>query len=93
MRPARGEDKDGNGVVNEAPEYFSDLNGNGVWDEFNAEPYIQKPPSDTTGDTLWVDFNRDGRRDDFEPFICAHRCPLSHPLTPTSSLRRRRRAV
>jgi hypothetical protein len=67
-RPARGEDKDGNGVVNEPPEYFDDLNGNGVWDSVNAEPLVQVPPTDTSNVQLWVDFNKDGIRDTFEPF-------------------------
>lgn len=67
-RPARGEDKDGNGYINFPPESFSDLDGDGVWDASNAEPLIQAPPTDTSGRILWVDFNKDGRRDLFEPF-------------------------
>lgn len=67
-RPARGEDKDGNGYINFPPETFTDLDQDGVWDGRNAEPIIQAPPSDTTGRMLWVDFNKDGVRDSVEPF-------------------------
>lgn len=67
-KPARGEDKDGNGIVNLAPESFTDLDQDGVWDSVNAEPLIQAPPTDTSGVPLWVDFNKDGIRDAYEPF-------------------------
>jgi hypothetical protein len=67
-RPARGEDKDGNGIVNYAPESFTDLDQDGVWDATNAEPLVQAPPTDTSGRVIWVDFNKDGIRNLFEPF-------------------------
>jgi hypothetical protein len=62
-RPARGEDMDGNGVVNLAPEDFTDWNGNGVWDSANAEPLIPGLQPDSTGQRPFVDFNRNGIRD------------------------------
>lgn len=67
-KPYRGEDRDGNGVINVPPETFDDINHNGVWDSVNAEPYIQSPPGDTSGKLLFVDFNRNGIRDSVEPF-------------------------
>ncbi len=66
--PARGEDLDGNGVVNIAPETFIDLNGNGVWDSTDAEPLVPVPPTDTSHTLIWVDFNKDGIRQTMEPF-------------------------
>lgn len=68
-KPARGEDKDGNGFINFPPESFIDLDGDGVWDAYDAEPLIQSPPTDTSGRQLWVDFNKNGRRDTVEPFF------------------------
>jgi hypothetical protein len=67
-RPYRGEDQDGNGVINFPPETFEDINHNGVWDGSNAEPLIPIPPSDTSGIRLFVDFNKNGIRDTVEPF-------------------------
>ncbi|MDB5106131.1 MAG: Ig-like protein [Fibrobacteres bacterium] len=68
-RPYRGEDRDGNGVINFPPESFIDINHNGVWDSTNAEPNIQAPPTDTSGVKLFVDFNKNGIRDTVEPFF------------------------
>jgi hypothetical protein len=68
-RPYRGEDRDGNGVINIAPETFIDINENGVYDSRNAEPLVQVPPGDTTGRQSFVDFNRNGIRDTAETFF------------------------
>ncbi|MDQ3000025.1 MAG: Ig-like domain-containing protein [Fibrobacterota bacterium] len=68
-RPYRGEDRDGNGVINIAPETFIDINENGVYDATNAEPLVQVPPGDTTGRQSFVDFNRNGIRDTAETFF------------------------
>jgi hypothetical protein len=67
-RPARGEDRDGNGVVNTPKEYFDDINHNGIWDSANAEPLVAVPFTDTTGTQPFVDFNKNGIRDLVEPF-------------------------
>jgi hypothetical protein len=68
-RPYRGEDRDGNGIINTPPETFIDINHNGVWDSVNAEPEIQGPLTDTSQPAKsYVDFNRNGIRDTMEPF-------------------------
>jgi hypothetical protein len=88
-RPARGEDKDGNGIVNLAPESFTDLDDDGVWDSTNAEPLIQSPPTDTSGVQLWVDFNKDGVRDLFEPFTDSNgdgKCQCTGTLDPSGNV-------
>jgi hypothetical protein len=66
-RPARGEDRDGNGLV-VAGEDFEDWNGNGIWDSIYAEPSVQVPKSDSSGKTYFVDFNRNGVQDSAEDF-------------------------
>ncbi len=71
--PARGEDKDGNGVINFPPETFADLNGDGVWTQANAEPMIVHNVTDSVGrfvsaETTFVDYNHDGLRESMEPF-------------------------
>ncbi len=69
-RPARGEDIDGNGVINLPPDSYEDINGNGVWDGTNAEPLVPNAPIDTaTGRVPFVDFNKNGKRDTVEPFL------------------------
>ncbi|HKP97886.1 MAG TPA: Ig-like domain-containing protein [Fibrobacteria bacterium] len=67
-RPYRGEDRDGNGVINLPPEVFDDINNNGVWDEDNAEPLIQGPADTSQRAPGFVDFNRNGIRDTTESF-------------------------
>jgi hypothetical protein len=67
-RPARGEDKDGNGVIQIGPDPFVDINHNGIWDAVNAEPFVQSPITDTTGIQHFVDFNEDGVRQSAEPY-------------------------
>ncbi|MEO7425793.1 MAG: Ig-like domain-containing protein [Fibrobacteria bacterium] len=67
-RPSRGEDKDGNGVINAPPETFIDLNHNGVWDAYNAEPLIQGPLDSVGRAPGFVDFNKNGMRDTIEDF-------------------------
>jgi len=62
--PARGEDRDGNGLI-VTGEHFEDWNGNGVWDSVNAEPTIYV---DTTGIRHYVDYNRNGKQDSMEDF-------------------------
>lgn len=87
--PSRGEDRDGNGFVNLPPETFNDLNGNGVWDSVNAEPFINAPPTDTSGRAIWVDFNKDGIRDVFEPFEDSNgdlRCQCAGTLDAAGNL-------
>jgi Bacterial Ig-like domain (group 1) len=68
-RPARGEDKDGNGVINTPPETFIDLNHNGIWDADNAEPLIQGPLDSVGRAPGFVDFNKNGIRDTAEKFF------------------------
>lgn len=67
-RPFRGEDKDGNGIILIGPDPFTDINHNGIWDPVNAEPFVQTPDSDTTGEQHFVDFNEDGVRQTAEPY-------------------------
>ncbi len=67
-KPARGEDRDGNGVINFPPETFIDLNGNGVWDSANAEPLVQGPTDTSRAAPGFVDFNKNGKRDTVEFF-------------------------
>lgn len=69
--PARGEDRDGNGVIL-AGESFTDINHNGVWDSVGAEPSVQVPVGDTTGKTYFVDFNRNGVQESKEPYFDAN---------------------
>lgn len=72
-RPARGEDKDGNGVINFPPETYEDINHNGVWDSANAEPNVNVAVFDSSGSPIYrtnfVDFNKNGLRDTVEPFF------------------------
>jgi hypothetical protein len=69
-RPVRGEDKDGNGVINFPPEDFIDINYNGVWDAVNPEPLVPNAPLDTvSGKPAFVDFNLNGIRDTVEPWF------------------------
>jgi hypothetical protein len=67
-KPARGEDRDGNGVINQPPETFTDINHNGTWDGFNAEPLAPVPSTDTSKSPPFVDYNKNGVRDLVEPF-------------------------
>lgn len=67
-RPARGEDRDGNGLI-VAGEQFQDWNGDGLWDSVYAEPSVQVPKNDTTGKTYFVDYNRNGVQDSAEDFF------------------------
>ncbi len=67
--PARGEDRDGNGVILVGTDPYTDINHNGVWDSINAEPYVQSPITDTTGVQHFVDFNLDGVRQNAEPYF------------------------
>lgn len=66
--PARGEDRDGDGVIRLAPESFEDINGNGVWDG----PFVE-PDNNWWNDSIYadryVDLNRNGSQDTVEPFI------------------------
>lgn len=67
-KPYRGEDQDGNGVINFPPESFVDINHNGTWDSIHAEPFIAVPVYDTSSLPMFVDFNRNGVRDSVEYF-------------------------
>lgn len=67
--PARGEDKDGNGVINFAPDSYEDINHNGRYDATNAEPLVPVPVGDTSKVPPFVDFNLNGIRDLAEPII------------------------
>ena len=66
-RPARGEDRDGNGVILIPNEKYLDINHNGVWDSVDAEPLIQNR-FDSLGFPAFVDFNGNGLRDTAEYF-------------------------
>jgi Bacterial Ig-like domain (group 1) len=68
-RPARGEDRDGDGVVRLAPEPFEDINRNGVWD---GDPFVEPDNrwySDSVYNDDFIDLNRDGVQDTVEPFV------------------------
>ncbi len=73
-RPARGEDIDGNGIINFPPESYTDINMNGRWDGYDAEPWVPNRWFDSTArEKLYVDFNKNGIRDSVEPFFDANR--------------------
>ncbi|MDB5049502.1 MAG: putative invasin [Fibrobacteres bacterium] len=67
-KPYRGEDRDGNGVINLPPETFIDINNNGIWDATNAEPLVQSPTDTSRAAPGFVDFNKNGIRDTTEFF-------------------------
>ena len=67
-KPYRGEDKDGNGVINFPPEAFIDLNNNGIYDSTDAEPLVQSPTDTSRAAPGFVDFNKNGVRDTAEFF-------------------------
>lgn len=68
-RPFRGEDRDGNGIIQVGPDPFVDINHNGVWDSVGAEPFVPMPINDTSGIRNFVDFNKDGVRQSAELYI------------------------
>ena len=67
-RPFRGEDRDGNGIINVPPEDFVDVNENGIWDSAGAEPNVSIPRTDTINTHSFVDYNKDGIQQDAEFF-------------------------
>jgi hypothetical protein len=64
--PARGEDIDGNGVINFPPESYRDINKDGLWTASNVEPNFVRPWPDTG--IGFVDYNGDGIQQFQEPF-------------------------
>lgn len=68
-RPARGEDRDGNGVILYAPDRFNDVNRNGIFDSYQVEPTIIGTHPSGTRDTTYPDINFNGRQDSVETMI------------------------
>ncbi|MBF0431847.1 MAG: Ig-like domain-containing protein [Fibrobacteria bacterium] len=71
-RPYRGEDRDGNGYINEPPEVFVDINGDGIWQSGDpADPKTWAEPAYPIHDSSYpahVDYNGNGHWDKQEPF-------------------------
>ncbi len=73
--PYRGEDRDGNGYINEG-EWFDDIDGDGQWSTY-PEPFRTITITDSAGNPgpgilVFADYNKNGRLDTVETFADAN---------------------